>query len=171
VKGLSIENVPGVESLWFLDGIVSVKQSLLIKGNPSLKTLNGLDSLQRAEEIRIESNSSLTSLEGLNSLEEIKTADDPLVTPLSTSGLLEIYDSDRLESLSGLENLKAATSVSISNCDNLRSIEALYQLDRLRTLEIINSPVPRCQIDELISRLESEPEFVEIKGVGTGSCQ
>jgi hypothetical protein len=171
VDGLFVEDVPGVTSLWFLSGITSVKQSLWIERNPSLETLEGLDSLRRAEEIRIVSNPSLVSLNGLESLTELTAADDPLVPPLSPSGVLEIHDNDELRSLSGLENLTKANVVLISHCRNLQSIEALYQLESLQSLKVINSPVPRCQIDELISRLDGEPEFVDIAGVGTGDCQ
>ena len=170
VFGLSVERMPGVESLWFLEGIESSRSVVFISGNPQLQSLDGLQSLSRTNELEVRDNASLRSLTGLSGLEYVRPSEDPLSLPSQTPGNITLKNNPELCSLDGLENLKEATSIVISNCSSLRSIEAIDGLDRLDGLTILNSPVPRCQIDEFIAGLDSEPEYLDIGNVGSGSC-
>ena len=168
---ISVSHVRGLESLWFLRGIESVDTTLSISGNSELETLEGPEDLRSANQIDLKGNASLRSLEGLKGLERLAPSDDPLAIEPSIPGSIEIRGSPNLRTLDGLENLTEATSVVISNCDSLRSIEALYGIGQLEGLTIIKSPVPRCQIEQLISEMEYEPPYLDIKAVGSGTCE
>jgi hypothetical protein len=168
--GLTISDVPGITDVWFVKGLETVQEVTRIDENAELRSLEGLESVTTTDTLEITNNDSLKTLEGLDGLTSIAPPDDPLNTPVQTSGLLRIEFNPNLKSLDGLENLESANAIVISNCENLQSIEALYGLKRLNFLTIRNARVPRCQVDELLSRLENTDVEVDLAGLGSGDC-
>ncbi|MGM0556631.1 MAG: hypothetical protein ACQEVA_09670 [Myxococcota bacterium] len=167
---LSISEVPGIRNLWFLDGIESVWGTTLLDGNDELESLEGLESVQRTGMLEIVGNSSLQTLKGLDGLRTVAPPDDPLYTGMEEPGVIRIAGNPSLRSLDGLENLKSAKVVTITNCENLSSIESLYGMKTLEFLTIRNAQVPECQVDELLGRLESTDVEVDLAGLGSGDC-
>lgn len=167
---LTIESVPGIRDLHFVRGIRTSDGEINIQGNSELQSLDGFNELQRTDVIEIRFNDSLENLHGLEGLEEVRPPNDPFVSPSLTPGAVRIKDNASLTTLDGLDNLERSTSLIITNNTRLRSMEALYGMKSLDYLTIINSPIPQCQIDEFLSRLESEPMEVELNRVGSGEC-
>lgn len=170
VHSLTVESIPGIRDLSFLEGLSMVEGETWITGNSELRSLEGLDSLTRTDVLHVRFNASLETLQGLESLKEVSPPNDPLVNPSVTPGAIRIEDNASLRSLDGLENLEISTSLYLTNNTSLRSMKALYGMKSVDYVTITNSPIPRCQINEFLSRLDNEPIEVELNAVGSGDC-
>ena len=127
-----------------------------------MESLQGLEDLEVVNKtLYLRQNPKLENLHALRSLRRVGTED---------VGQLDIVDNDSLETLQGLESLQEARVVVIEANDRLRSIEALENLQRIQTLHVTGNPnLPRCQIERLVEQLQ--PDYVRIRGNGTGSCE
>lgn len=92
---ITIQNNGLLQNLKGLDNIESISHNLHIEGNSSLTALSGLEKLASVSRLEISANNSLINLKGLESLKIIDKNAYSII----------IHSNDKLESLSGLENL------------------------------------------------------------------
>ncbi len=131
---LNIQNNASLRSLKGLDSL-GFAQMLLIKDNPVLSSLEGLEHLRRTElSMEITNNPNLTDLHGLESLESVGIA-------------LVVSDNHGLTSLRGLDNLKSLGAYyfldgtsKITNNNSLKSLQGLESLSNIDNLTISNNP-------------------------------
>lgn len=111
-------NITGNDALESLQGLEQIKaiNTVVIKNNPSLKTIEGLQNLTSCElYITIENNGQLANLKGLSklastgSIKIINNASLNNISDLSNltsvSYLIEIKDNTKLTSLNGIQNI------------------------------------------------------------------
>jgi hypothetical protein len=145
---VKIENNTGLTSLSGLN-IESIC-ALIIKENPSLTNLAGLESLQTVESLSIDGNNNLESLSGLENLtystEFISIRNNPSLTSLigisniDTNDGVQIINNPLLENLEGLEKLTVVFDVYIEDNENLISFLGLHNLTNLyQNLSIKNN--------------------------------
>jgi hypothetical protein len=127
---------------------------LLINGNDSLKSLNGLNNLQKIEGgLIIEHAFSLKDLQGLNNLDTIREG-------------IGLWWNDSLKSLAGLENVKLARAISIEGNNLLTSLSGLDNInpDSINWLKIsYNDNLSECDINSLCEFLATGDTNVDIQ--------
>ena len=135
--------VDGNDSLVDLSGLESVAVvtgAAVVTNNESLEDLSGLGGLEVADSVEVGQNPSLISLEGLDSLQEVQhslsvgdceTGGNPILTSLvgleaiETIGNLGIQGNNQLVSLNGLDGLTSLDKVWVQFNPLLPSLEAV----------------------------------------------
>ncbi|MFP9100295.1 hypothetical protein ACLI09_14690 [Flavobacterium sp. RHBU_24] len=114
-------------SLVSLEGLESLTDAgtITIWSNNSLNSISGLQSLLTIDYINIGSNSSLQSISGLQSL---------------TTGSISISYNNLLQSLNGLQSLTTANGIIIEGNNTLTSIEALSSVTNSDRIRVLNNP-------------------------------
>jgi len=116
--------------------------------NPMLTTLEGLNNITNANEIRILFNPLLEDVSALSNIDAVFGIDvignDSLESISGWSSLtntlqLEITNNPSLSSINGLQNLSVNEGVRIDNNDSLESLEGLQQTTSLINLNIIDN--------------------------------
>ncbi len=115
--------------------------ALIIKDNPNLTNLIGLESLQTVESLAIDGNNNLENLSGLENLtystEFIAIRNNPSLTSMigisniDTNDGVQIINNPLLENLEGLENLTTLFDVQIEDNANLISFFGLHNMTSL----------------------------------------
>lgn len=166
LDGLSVSNSSSLENLHdfeILTGIVAFEGGFGIYDHRSLSSLHGLEQLQRVGgDITFTYLPNLESLEALESLQSVG---------MNRGRGIQLKELNKLETLHGLESLEEIShSLIIEDNPNLRSIEQLIGLKRVKNIGIVNNPnLPTCQAEALAARLDP-PGDVIISGNGSGSC-
>jgi len=106
---LLIEYQPGVIDFTGLENLNYINGELLLHGNSNLVNLNGLNNLQYARHVRLQSNNSLISVAGLYGLESLLS-----FTASSNFSLV---------SLDGLQNLTDVNIFQFSGNQNLATLQ------------------------------------------------
>ena len=126
-------------------------ERLLIKDNPSLNSLNGLQGIENAvtQYLEIINNDSLISLDGLNNITGVYDE-------------LTIEDNNNLSSLNGLESIQNIDNLNILNNDLLPSLLGLQNIDIfcgidirdnaiLENIDVFNSFIYDCTYSYIIN--------------------
>ncbi len=134
-----------------LSGITSIETTLVIKDNPLLQSLDGLDNLESIGLIiAIENNaqlSDLSSLINISSLSlDLRILDNPMIENLDglnglvSVGKLLLEDNSSLNDISALSNLTSISNeILIKNNLNLVSLEGLNAIESTGDLTIQNN--------------------------------
>lgn len=138
---LEVINCVSLEDITALTNLNHIGGSISVRGNTQLRSLQGLSSITKAQDLRIESNHSLENLSGLENLSSVEklsvSYNNGIQNIQALSSLEEIRDghlairsNKRLLNLSGLEHLKQLNGgIFISDNDALLSITALDSID------------------------------------------
>ncbi|MGV6830629.1 MAG: hypothetical protein ACWA5P_03580 [bacterium] len=135
-----------LESISQLTNITQLEEGLIIRYNPSLTDLSGLDNLISTSRLAI-IQTPIISLNGLNSLEIIDE-------------YFEISDCDELTALDGLESLSIVNNLVFLGNNILENLDALSNLDSLNgslslsTCPSISSLLPFNDVNLNINELE-----------------
>jgi len=112
---LRIFNNPALNALSGLGSMVSIENSLFIKGNAALSSLAGLDNITSIGNIFLETNAALNSLAALGNLTSVAS--------------LSIYNNDALSSLFGLHNIiSVSNTLTISKNASLNALSSLENI-------------------------------------------
>ncbi|HTV20083.1 MAG TPA: hypothetical protein VMG12_15475 [Polyangiaceae bacterium] len=120
-----------------------VRETLRIDGTqalPALDHLDGLEALERVGELLLD-NLDITNFEGLNSLAQVRTDERTESWEVITAlGTVFINGCNRLNDLTGLENLVVWQDFSVSGAASLTSLRGLAARGMDQTLIVGNAP-------------------------------
>lgn len=191
---LTVQGVEGLFDLFPLFCLTRVEGTFSLLENPDLPNLFGLDRLAEVESLVVESNPQLFSLSGLFSLfgvnGDLRIRSNVSLPTLSDllplgfiGGTLEISDNDSLFDLFSIESITSVGSVSITENDNLTTLEGLGSITGLAQLELRNN-ASLSDIFALSSlreatgiRIEGNPSLTtltglfRVEGIGGGGLQ
>ncbi len=165
VKHLEITGNRGLESLDGLEWLVRMKTgcdecgaSLIIEGNPKLRSLKALRNLRETNGIRIDGNEALETVEGFSKLE---------------LGGVAIIFNPNLKSISGFESLRTIdSSITIRGNSNLKKIDAWPNLSKLNFLFVDrNWGLDECEIQRILDQLDAPPQTIEMENNGAPCTQ
>ncbi len=155
-----------------LEGLTSIPGLLNVANNASLTSFKGLDNITSIDSFAyILNNNALTSFTGLENLTTIKdylyindnvnVEDFNAFANLNTIGEnLYIGNAPKITSMAGFENLASINgSLSIFNCDDLESIEALNGIDPATVNDLYieqNNSLKICESDLVCTYLSSD---------------
>lgn len=173
-----LQDNPSLVDLTGLDALQRVDGTLTISG--PFRNLRGLESLQRAERLRVwDGVASLDGLDGLEYLEYLYIRNTALVdlrgmpSLLLITGALQIEENDKLERLDGLEVVDSLWNVlEIRENRSLIDVGALYGVSAVGDdLEVIeNHRLPTAEAEALRDSIGVEDigGTITIAGNGTG---
>lgn len=141
-----------------LAGITRIENRFSVEAQ--LRSLEGLEQLEYAGDIRIAGSTRLETLKALSSLKHI-------------GGTLSIQADHSLTDLDGLESLETVDTLDIFGNDRLASLDALQSLRNVRRIAIAeNSALPKCEVDAFVARFQDTAEEIETRGnTGEGDCE
>lgn len=115
-----------LKNLTGLDRLETIKRSIVLNENISMKDLQGLFKIKYIGHLNVYNNDSILDLNGLNTLFNIQT--------------IQIHENHSITNLNGLNNIKILTDYNyIANNSNLISLDGLNNLDSVDMLGIINN--------------------------------
>ncbi|HEY3385337.1 MAG TPA: T9SS type A sorting domain-containing protein [Saprospiraceae bacterium] len=121
ITDTQIQNLAGLDSLAIID------EFLLIRDNPSLVNLEGLEKATGLNTVTIHRNPSLENLNGLNNVEGIYD--------------LKILENNKLVNMQGLEKLKNIFYLSLRDNNGLQTLHGLHSISQVAEhLQITNNP-------------------------------
>lgn len=156
LNSILVESCENIINLEGLESLVSLNGSLIIKDNPNLQNLNGLNNLTTTPEgvaylWEFSDNPNLTNIEAINNLntelspaiwilnchnlEELGTFPN-----ISTVTVFYIANNSKIESINCFPNSERANSINISNCTNLNNI-SFPAVTSLGYLAIRDNPI------------------------------
>jgi len=153
-----------IHDLTPLQNITGVGESLIIRNNPQLGSLNGLHHLAGAlsDYIKISNNSSLTDLDGLEGLKEV-------------GDRVWIENNAALINLDGLSGIQKANQLWIWNNEKLSSIQGIANLDPATLTELSirdNKALSVCNVPNICTFLADNPDKGPSAISGNlGACQ
>ena len=142
VRSLLVNDVPGLEDLGAFGRIEQVDDTLHVRNNSQLKSLDGLGVEGKLETIKITGNSVLTSIEGLSGVTEVGFK-------VTVSGNGELRSLGGLESLEAIKGRGEVAGVDLKD-NQLRTLDGLENLS----------------IDEGHIKIVREPELRDLEGLG-----
>jgi len=162
IERLTIAQIPGLEDLRALEGLMEVENELGIWENPNLSSLEGLSAEVNA--LAIEALPELRSFDGIDEAGML---------------YLDIRSNPNIESLQGLENVETLRSLNILKNERLRSLKGLEGLtiepngrieikgNNLRSLKPIRNWNLKWTTEEVCSKLtvDREPRLENLEGL------
>lgn len=128
-----IKNLHGLEGLQKNWGDGPDIPKVIIEGNDSLISLNGLGANENFFNMYIINNASLSNLDGIENQENIYT--------------LRVEDNESLLHLNHLQTLENIHYLHVVNNDSLLHIDELMNIDNLHTLNIFNNDILNDTLD------------------------
>lgn len=166
VKHLEITENRGLDSLDGLEWVdtmtpndcIDCRTTIVIEGNPELRSLEGLRNLQRTGGIRIDGNDSIETVDVFSKLE---------------TGTIAILNNQGLKSISGFELMnEIEQSITIQGNSNLRKVDAWPNLTKLGALWVErNRSLNECEVQRILDQLDVLPELVKLESNGAPCTQ
>nr|WP_157472355.1 leucine-rich repeat domain-containing protein [Neolewinella persica] len=161
LKMLDLSNSSSLMDVDILENLTAL-QTLSLRNNSSLINVDGLAKLTNLKTLYLSYNLSLTNVDILEDLTALKTLD--------LSNNLSLINVDGLAKLTNLKTLYLSSNSSLTNVDVLANLTNLQELDlsengsltnvdglsnltNLQTLSLINTPIPKEKLQELVKAL------------------
>jgi len=151
----NIESLDGLEWIEVLvpNDCEGCGSSIVIEGNPRLRSLNALRNLREVGGITIEHNDALEVVNGFSKLE---------------SGRVKIMFNHGLKSIAGFEQMREIDSnITIRGNSNLSKVDAWPNLRKLNALFVDrNRNLDECEVQRILDQLDEPPGTITIADNG-----
>lgn len=157
---LAISENQQLESLQGLGPMTRLGGESVIRDNPKLRSLDGMEGVVETASLMLHGNEALENVEALQNLREV-------------DGNFTVWENRSLENLRGLENLERIRySFNVDGNAALRDMRAVMGLRHVGLYYVVenNPALPQCQAQTVLEGLDERPSM-EVRVSGNSTSQ